>query len=540
MERIAVIGGGIAGLSAGIYAARNGFDAIVLEQHRVPGGLCTGWRRRGASGRFTMEGCIHYVLGLTPGSPFHRMWDELGVDRPVVPVDELFTLRHPGGATLPVCADVEELARRMRAIAPYDAKAIDRLVSDVRLFARYDIPVDTPAERPQWNKLRSLGRRYPAFLARFLRCRFTSARAYARRFRDPLLRWAVARLSGYPDYPAVWMLMVLSRMHRGEAGYPMGGSLELCYDLEERLLQVGGTIRYGARVVGLRAAGPGGRDGAAPRSTRGRRVTGVLLADGDMVDCDYLVAAGDLRASLEWMRDAGMASRANELMLAALRPGHAVAQVSLGIRNGCAHHGIARTLDADAADSIVLYPRHHDDGAPAHRVVVRQYRRDDSLAPEGCRVVTCQIETDFDWWAPLAADSDAYRRAKRDLAARVIATLDRAWPGIAGCIEVTDVATPLTTERYTANHCGSVHGTRPDRVGFAWPAAARGPRGSHVYFAGHWLCPGGGIHRAAQSGRYAIQRICASRGQAFAATGLRDDARSRAADALHRAGQSVG
>ncbi|MFW5884570.1 MAG: hypothetical protein ACOCVW_03735, partial [bacterium] len=69
-------------------------------------------------------------------------------------VDELFTLRHPGGTALPVCADVDELARRMRAIAPYDARAVDRLVADIKLFAR------------------------------FIRYRFTSARSYARRFRD--------------------------------------------------------------------------------------------------------------------------------------------------------------------------------------------------------------------------------------------------------------------------------------------------------------------------------------------------------------------
>lgn len=464
-----------------------------------------------------MEGCIHYVLGLTPGSPFRRMWDELGVDRPVVPVDELFTLRHADGTALPVCADVDELARRVRALAPEDARAIDRLVADVKLFARYEIPVDTPAERPTWNKLRMLGRRYPSFLVRFLRYRFTSARAYARRFRNPVLRRAVARLAGYPDYPAVWMLMVLSRIHRGEAGYPVGGSLELVYDLEERLLQLGGTIRYGARVVGIRTVGPAGPAARVARHSPARRVTGVLLDDGEMVECDYLVAAGDLRSSLEWLRDAGVPSRANELMLAALRPGHAVAQVSLGIRTDCEQPGLVNALDADATESIVLYPRNDAGLPPAHRVVVRQYRRDDSLAPEGCRVVTCQIETDFGWWAPLAADREAYRRAKRELAARVIATLDRAWPGIASCIEVRDVATPLTTERYTANHCGSVHGTRPDRVGFAWPAAVCGPRGSGVFFAGHWLCPGGGIHRAAQSGRYAIQRVCAARGRAFTA-----------------------
>ncbi|MFW5688920.1 MAG: phytoene desaturase family protein, partial [Spirochaetota bacterium] len=401
MKRVAIIGGGIAGLSAGIYASQNGFETVVLEQHRLPGGLCTGWNRTGTSGRFTMEGCIHYVLGLA-GGPFRQMWDELGVDRPVLPVTELFTLRHPSGAILPVCTDVDELAARMRAIAPEDSRAIARLAHDIKLFARYELPVDAPAEVPRWDKLRALGSRYPEFLVRFGWYRAITTRTYARRFRNPILRWAVARLGTYPDYPAIWTLMVLSRMHRGEAGYPMGGSLELAYDLEERLLQLGGTIRYGARVIGMRRTG--------------RRISGIVLASGEIVEADAVIAAGDLRRSLEWLRDAGLASRRHEAALAALRPGHGVAQVSLGVRLDRATDDgrrLSRRLDADDMESLVLYPSAGaadtgtpgngradtgQAGPPAHRITVRQYRRDTSLAPGACRVITCQVETDFGWW----------------------------------------------------------------------------------------------------------------------------------------------
>lgn len=37
---VVIVGGGIAGLSAGCYARMNGYDATVLEMHNVPGGLC--------------------------------------------------------------------------------------------------------------------------------------------------------------------------------------------------------------------------------------------------------------------------------------------------------------------------------------------------------------------------------------------------------------------------------------------------------------------------------------------------------------------
>lgn len=46
-KRIIIVGAGIAGLSAGIYARRNGYEATIYESHYLPGGLCTSWKRKG-------------------------------------------------------------------------------------------------------------------------------------------------------------------------------------------------------------------------------------------------------------------------------------------------------------------------------------------------------------------------------------------------------------------------------------------------------------------------------------------------------------
>ncbi len=46
-EGIVIIGAGISGLSAGCYAAMNGYDVRIFEAHALPGGLFTSWKRRG-------------------------------------------------------------------------------------------------------------------------------------------------------------------------------------------------------------------------------------------------------------------------------------------------------------------------------------------------------------------------------------------------------------------------------------------------------------------------------------------------------------
>lgn len=37
-KKVVIIGGGIAGLSAGIYAAMNGFDTEIIEMNAIAGG----------------------------------------------------------------------------------------------------------------------------------------------------------------------------------------------------------------------------------------------------------------------------------------------------------------------------------------------------------------------------------------------------------------------------------------------------------------------------------------------------------------------
>ena len=62
-KKVLVIGGGIAGLCAGIYLRKSGFDVEILEKHKISGGLATAWKRQG----YTFENCVHWLVGSRPG-----------------------------------------------------------------------------------------------------------------------------------------------------------------------------------------------------------------------------------------------------------------------------------------------------------------------------------------------------------------------------------------------------------------------------------------------------------------------------------------
>ena len=80
-KTVLIIGAGFAGLSAGIYARMNGYKTQIFEMHDKPGGLCTSWKRKG----YTIDGCIHWLVGSAPETVMHDYWEETGL----VPESEL-------------------------------------------------------------------------------------------------------------------------------------------------------------------------------------------------------------------------------------------------------------------------------------------------------------------------------------------------------------------------------------------------------------------------------------------------------------------
>jgi phytoene dehydrogenase-like protein len=133
-------------------------------------------------------------------------------------------------------------------------------------------------------------------------------------------------------------------------------------------------------------------------------------------------------------------------------------------------------------------------------------------------VVIFLLPTKYEYWKELSADRKhyhAYRAEKKHVASAVIAQLEIRFPGISKDVEMVDVATPVTYERYTANWRGSFEGwlitTRNLRV--KMPIVLPGL--SNFYMAGQWVNPGGGLPPSAMSGKKVIKEICKREGKKF-------------------------
>ena len=124
MKKVVIVGGGIAGMTAGILLQKAGFTTEIFEKNAVPGGQCTGWKREG----YLIDNCIHWLTGTREGSGLHELWKEIGAlgDGVEVIEKEMFFSAKLDGKVLTFWRDKERTRRELLALSPEDEKEINK------------------------------------------------------------------------------------------------------------------------------------------------------------------------------------------------------------------------------------------------------------------------------------------------------------------------------------------------------------------------------------------------------------------------------
>ncbi len=497
-KSIIIIGAGIAGLSAGCYGRMNGFHTRIFEMHKKPGGLCTSWRREG----YTINGCIHWLVGSSPTSSFFRLWEELGALRgkSVINHEEYGRIEGADGGKFIVYTDIDRLERHMKGIAPEDIGVIDEFTKAVRRCTGVDPPWEkAPEASGLLDALKMIVTSFPLLLMLWKWNRI-SLREFGMRFKNPLLREAFP-LFFMPEFPVSFMILTFAWMHNKAAGYPVGGSLEFSRAIEKRYLSLGGEVNYKARVQKI--------------LTENGRAAGVRLEDGSEYRADYVISAADGHATVFDMLDGRYVDDTIRGYYDKLIPFPPLVYVSLGVN---------RTFDdiPYSAGGIALQLKEPITigGVKQDWLGVHIYNFDPTLAPPGKTVVTVMFPTDYDTWNDLHADPERYNDEKKKIADTVVALLDKRFPGLAPQVEMRDVATPTTFVRYTGNWKGSFEGwmVTPGTWSFGKVMRKDLPGLKNFYLAGQWVEPGGGLPAVALSGRNVIQIICKQEKKEFVTT----------------------
>ena len=244
-NRIIIVGGGFAGLAAGIYGQMNGYATEIFEMHDKPGGLCTSWGRKG----YTIDACIHWLVGSNPRSRFNDTWKEVGIlpGREFIDMDLYLRYEASDGRIVNFYCDIDRLEKHLTEFSPADATAIRDFTNAIRMVLVFD---QSGKDAPLLHRLgekAALGWALAVNGRKMTRWMKTTIVEFVARLKDPVLKEAFSEI-WIPEFSLFFMLFAFAWLHKRNAGYPLGGSMPMSRSLEEKYLKLGGTIRYNSKV----------------------------------------------------------------------------------------------------------------------------------------------------------------------------------------------------------------------------------------------------------------------------------------------------
>ncbi len=483
MKKIIIVGAGLAGLIAGIYARQSGFDVTIYESHSIPGGASTSWRRNG----YYFEGGLHWLTGSSPKTQLYKLWREVHALDDSVTVynrDPFFTYEKDGKKAC-LYRDTDTLMQHWIELSPEDEMEIKTLCKDVQKLTKIQMPVmDLPklkAKYPAKVRLSMMLSMLPA-LPRMNYYQNISAAELGEKFSNPLIRNLLTNMIG-ADYSASGVLFTIATLASGDGGYPTGGSLAMAGRMAKYFEQLGGTIQYRTRVEKVTV-------------TNGI-TTGVVVA-GEQLPGDAVIVTKDTLSAIDTLFDEPIMEPWAVKMRAETEP---MLNVFVGLGVEADLSGLPESTTFPLKEKIPVGNLTFD------TLGFNNYAGFAGYAPEGCTAVTTVLMGDsYDFWKQ-CRENGTYEAEKQKVAEAVIRALEEKYPAITGKVTVWDVATPLTYERYLGSYKGSWMSVMKKGQGnVQYPCKPQSIQ--KLYFAGQRLTSPGGCPVALTTGRTAVQQLC--------------------------------
>jgi len=481
-SKIIIIGGGIAGLSAGVFGQKYGFETEIFEMHTVPGGQCTAWKRKG----YLFDYCIQWLMGSSSGS-MNTLWKQLGAlseDVPIINPEVFIRNVNKEGQEFLIYKDLQKWRAYLKSISPEDEEAIFRMFSIIdKLSLSGDIEeiMKPKPLRRTLPTLKILLRMLPAMIP-MMKYGKKSFGQFIKEmgFKNEFLRHFLEKIySNEKSFSAIAFLMMLSLFKDNNAGYPAGGSLNFALRILNEYQKLGGKLSTGKRVKKILI-----EDGEA---------VGVKLDDGTIHKSDYVIAACDLHTVIYDMLDGKYIPEEIKNAFENWPLFKSLVQVSFGIK---------KEIKEKQMMNNYLFPAKIG-ATEVNSYSISNYCYDPAIAPEGKVTMILRFESPYEIWEHL--ENNPYEKEKERIKEDAIILLEKTYPGIKDFIEVVDVATPLTDIKYTGVYRAAYEGFMPTKSNMNKVISPMIKGLDNFLLAGQWLFPGGGLPPSALSGKWAIE-----------------------------------
>lgn len=477
----------MAGLTGALKLAALGKKVLVLEKQPVPGGVATNFKRKG----FTFESSLHFVDALAVGGEIKDFLDECEVSKKI----DFIELKEFGRVIYPkhdfvVKNDFDSLESWLKSNFSAEDKGIEAFFRGIRKFYR-QFDGFANSKIPFWSKMLLSPFLYPSIIK--TSC-ITFEQFMAKRIKNEQVRGILGTLWGFTGSPpsevsAFYFLIVLNGCWGAKTAYVKGGFASLFSAMVDRIEELGSEVRLNTTVKEIISDGK-------------KRVKAVRTDKGEEFRASTVISNANAIDTFTRFIDNPQLKEAYAKKLLALQKSISAVIVYLG-------------LDVPASAVGMNYPimaigNSYDHQAGFKDCIAGNYRNcslavvshtllDPGLAPSGKSTICAMTLDSYANWSNLSTDE--YKNRKKKVADCIIAHLEEYLPGLSGHIEVLEVATPRTMERYGSLPEGAIYGFAQTVAQSSINRLSQDTAIGGLFLAGAWTRPGCGIHGCFVSGQ---------------------------------------
>lgn len=476
-KKVVVIGGGIAGLNAGIELLQHGFDVSLYEKNDEVGGLCSGY----FVGKYNIDACLHWLMGTKKHTTLNNLWRNIDALNDDVEISNLpyFASFIYKGEKITFSRNLDEEEKRWLEISPNDKKAINNFFGSVRSLATlWNVTQNENLKKINMDLIKTLPNS-----ARIYRAMKLSREDYSKKFTHPALRFALKNaMTGFNN--AFFFIQVYGLFSTGDGNVPLGGAYHMIQRIKNKYLSLGGKLYLNSNVNEL--------------VVENRKVVSMKVGSQD-VKADYYVSALDVNYTLKHLlKD----------KYKAITYSYINKKISSYDVSSCfvVYIKVDKYQDNIDTPTCVKIPKikvgvHHIDA-----LLVRPYAFDTTFKYGKSAVISLfadQNQDDFNHFKYLTN----YEQEKERIINDLIRSFTLMYPEYANKIEVLDAFGPLELESRTNTSYGSIQSYSFTKDGTFYSFKGHLQSVSNLYMCGQWNRSIGGTPTALLTSHDMVNKI---------------------------------
>ena len=491
-KKIVIIGGGVSGLSSGIYALQNGFDAVIYEKHSVLGGLCSSWNRYG----FHIDGCVHWLTGTQEHTDLYKMWQDLGV---ITCSDDIVYHQNAGvfkvlDKEFTLYCDINKFEQELLSLAPEDKKQIKKLCNNLVTIMNLPLPLNEPINTMSLKRLTKVGLSILPFLSFYSKISHTSCEQYAKKFKSPYMKHLITRFQSGPG-SLYQTLYSLATIIFNNGGVPTHGSKGLVDKLVNKFVSLGGQyyVNQGAKKFNINKKGI---------------CESLLLENGSLIYADYFISAVDARILLDKLLEGKYVDKKLEKRYK--NPVKFPIVSCFGCYFALDKELVKKVFNGSHRYFVSVEP-FKVGLRTVDQIIVRNFSFDSYFDHNNKTVLEIEFDQYYDhyeFWESIYNDKEKYNAVKKDICNTILSRLVAVYPELKiEDFQYLDSYSPCTLNRYTGAYKGSFMSflfTHDNKILFH---SGNICHIKNLYFASQWSQSPGGLPLAAAVGKFSIQRI---------------------------------